>query len=304
MMFCHLGKAQSLRDICDGLRSMEGKLSHLGIDSPKRSTLAYTNEHRPWQMYRDVFGGCTNVAGIPRRVTGSGSRTSCTRSTPPRSRSVRACSTGHVTRARRELRSSIWYSITTGVTLRRLRLVTLIDRDGKIFDFLANIFHLSAATIGEIYRDRWNIEKFFRAIKQNLRIKTFVGTTENSLQIQIWTALIAMFLLRYVMLRSTYGWSLSNFVAMLRHHLFSYRDLTAWLADPSQTSPTILSFNYYNLDSSPAQRASSPVSLPPTTLTTAACFTLQLIWTALVGRHFLSRRSRPDGQLPSNNDLL
>src|SRR2546423_11482788 len=56
MIFCQLGRAQSLRAITDGLRSCEGKLKHLAIDAPARSTLAYANEHRPWQIYREVVG--------------------------------------------------------------------------------------------------------------------------------------------------------------------------------------------------------------------------------------------------------
>src|SRR5581483_2112331 len=68
MLFCHLGRAQSLREICGGLRASEGKLRHLGLpDAPKRSTLAYANEHRPWQLYRSVFyqllSRCREIAG-------------------------------------------------------------------------------------------------------------------------------------------------------------------------------------------------------------------------------------------------
>ena len=55
MLFCQLGRAHSLREICGGLRSSEGKLKHLGIDAPARATLAYANEHRPWELYRAVF---------------------------------------------------------------------------------------------------------------------------------------------------------------------------------------------------------------------------------------------------------
>ena len=68
MLFCHLGRAQSSREICGGLAVSEGKLRHLGLpDTPKRSTLAYANEHRPWQLYLSVFyqllGRCREVAG-------------------------------------------------------------------------------------------------------------------------------------------------------------------------------------------------------------------------------------------------
>ena len=73
------------------------------------------------------------------------------------------------------------------------------------------------------------MELFFKALKQNLKIKTFLGTSPNAVKTQIWTALIAMLLLKYLQLRSTFGWSLSNLVALLRHQLFVYRDLNAWL---------------------------------------------------------------------------
>jgi len=66
MLFCQLGRAKSLREICGGLACCEGKLSHLGIMAPKRSTLAYANEHRPWTLHKQVFfqllGRCQAVA--------------------------------------------------------------------------------------------------------------------------------------------------------------------------------------------------------------------------------------------------
>src|SRR5207245_10940669 len=83
----------------------------------------------------------------------------------------------------------------------------------------------AASTIAAIYRQRWQIELFFKALKQNLRIKTFVGTSSNALQIQIWTALIALLVLKYLQLRARFGWSLSNLAALLRQQLFVYRDL-------------------------------------------------------------------------------
>jgi len=55
MLFCQLGRAHSLREIIGGLRSCEGKLKHLGITAPNRSTLAYANEHRSWELYQKVF---------------------------------------------------------------------------------------------------------------------------------------------------------------------------------------------------------------------------------------------------------
>jgi IS4 transposase len=73
-------------------------------------------------------------------------------------------------------------------------------------------------------RDRWHIEIFFKTIKQNLIVKTFVGTSANALKIQIWPAMIAILLLKYLRFRSRVAWSLSNLVALLRYNLFPYRD--------------------------------------------------------------------------------
>ncbi|MBI1787408.1 MAG: hypothetical protein HYR60_07640 [Acidobacteria bacterium] len=70
--------------------------------------------------------------------------------------------------------------------------------------------------------------------KQSLRIKTFIGTSENAVRTQIWTALIAMLLVRYLQLRATWTWSLSNLVALLRQQLFVYRNLWKWLNQPFQ----------------------------------------------------------------------
>jgi len=100
---------------------------------------------------------------------------------------------------------------------------------------LTNHYKFGATTISTIYKDRWQIELFFKAIKQNLRIKTFVGTTENALNIQIWTALIAMLLIKFLQLKSKFEWSLSNLVAFLRWNLFTYKDLWAWINKPFET---------------------------------------------------------------------
>jgi len=122
--------------------------------------------------------------------------------------------------------------------------------------FLTNHLGFAASTIAAIYRQRWQIELFFKALKQNLRIKTFVGTSPNALQIQIWTALIALLLLKYLQLRARFGWSLSNLAALLRQQLFVYRDLFAWLDQPFQPPPLLVAaaeqialFSPSNLDS-------------------------------------------------------
>jgi IS4 transposase len=91
--------------------------------------------------------------------------------------------------------------------------------------------------VSAIYKDRWEVELFFKALKQNLKIKTFVGTSANAVKIQIWTALIAMLILRYLQLKSKYNWSLSNLVSLLRMTLFTHRNLWAWLDSPFETLP-------------------------------------------------------------------
>jgi len=102
---------------------------------------------------------------------------------------------------------------------------------------LTNLLEFGATTISAIYKDRWQIELFFKALKQNLKVKTFVGTTENALHIQIWTALIAMLLIKYLQFKAALGWSLSNLVAFLRWNLFTYRNLWEWIDDPFDTLP-------------------------------------------------------------------
>jgi hypothetical protein len=108
---------------------------------------------------------------------------------------------------------------------------------GEILVFVTNHHRLAASTIAAIFKDRWQIELFFKALKQNLKIKTFVGTSANAVKTQIWTALIAMLLLRYLQLCSRFGWSLSNLVALLRMNLFTHRDLMAWLDRPFAVPP-------------------------------------------------------------------
>jgi Transposase DDE domain/Domain of unknown function (DUF4372) len=116
--------------------------------------------------------------------------------------------------------------------LRLRRIEVWLEDKQEVMVLVTNHMKLAATTIALIYKDRWQIELFFKAIKQALRIKTFVGTSENAVQIQIWTALIAMVLVKYLQLCSRWNWSLSNLVALLRQQLFVYRDLWIWLNQP------------------------------------------------------------------------
>jgi IS4 transposase len=106
------------------------------------------------------------------------------------------------------------------------------EEDDKPFTFVTNNLNLAASTIAAIYKERWQIETFFKAIKQNLRIKTFVGTSFNAVMIQIWTALIAILILKYLQAKSKMNWSLSNLVAMLRMNLLTYKDLWECINHP------------------------------------------------------------------------
>lgn len=119
-----------------------------------------------------------------------------------------------------------------------LRKVTVWDEVNKQDTvLLTNHLTFGANTISSIYRDRWEIELFFKVLKQNLKIKTFVGTSLNALQTQIWTALIAVLLLKYLQFRSKYNLALCRLVALLRWNLFSYRNLYDWLNNPFETPP-------------------------------------------------------------------
>ena len=121
-----------------------------------------------------------------------------------------------------------------------LRRIVVWDADNqREIVLLTNQLEFGATTIAAIYQERWQIELFFKALKQNLTVKTFVGTSENALRIQIWTALIALLLLKWLHHLSKANWSLSNLASMLRLNLFTYRELTKWLHDPMQTPPLV-----------------------------------------------------------------
>jgi len=334
MLFCQLGRAHSLREIVNGLRSCEGKLKHLGITAPNRSTLSYANGHRPWELYQKIFfnlyESCRNqVTGTTgrkkfrfknklvsldatvidlclsiydwakfRRTKGAiklhlvldhdGYLPSFAVLTDGKCHEVKVAyllkfdagtivvdDRGYndyhlfakwtaegvffVTRQkgnaiytvieerttpknRPVLKDEIILFTSAGAAekcpypMRRVEYYNAEKDEALVF--LTNNLKLGATTIAAIYKDRWQIELFFKALKQNLKIKTFVGTTPNAVKIQIWTALITMLILRYIQIKSSFNWSLSNLVAILRMNLFTYRDLWTWLNEPFETPPT------------------------------------------------------------------
>lgn len=327
MLFCQLGNADSLREICGGLATALGKLSHLGLkDGPKRSTLAYANEHRGWELYETVFLQVLEQAQAlagrkkrrfrfknPLRSLDASVIDLCLETFDwARFRRTKGAIKLHLQLDHQGCLPS-WALVTEGKlhevnVARTLSLdpgtIVAMDRgyndyglfsawteagvffvtklkDRAVFEgverhqdsekgkiccdetirltgvgaedkcphllrrivvwdevnqrsivLLTNLMHLAASTVAAIYKDRWQIELFFKALKQNLKVKTFVGTTENAVKTQIWTALIAMLLLKYLQLKSSWNWSLSNLAAMLRFNLLTYRDLWAWLDQP------------------------------------------------------------------------
>ena len=331
MLFCQLASAKSLREICQGLAASEGKLRHLGIPlAPNRSTLAYANEHRPWELYQTVFGEllqrCYSMAAGKRKfrfknklvsldstsidlcasvfdwakykrtkgavkvhllldhegylpcfaciTDGKKHDVTVGRALRFQPGTILAIDKGYVdydwwlqmiedqvyfvTRFKEDLKIEVIAEreAPRNSNVRRdqdirirpyrrdfvlnLRLVTIWDEDQQEeITFLTNHLKFGATTIARIYKERWQIELFFKALKQLLRIKTFVGTSANALKTQIWTALLAMLVLKYLHLKSQYGWSLSNLVALLRQQLFVYRDLYPWLDAPFQAPPVL-----------------------------------------------------------------
>jgi hypothetical protein len=330
MLFCQLGRAHSLREIEGGLKSCEGKLAHLGIEAPARSSLSYANAHRPWELFQQVFYGLyeTVAASVraPRKFRFKHKLVSLDSTvidlclsmydwakfrrtkgavklhlvldhdgylpcfgiiTEGSVHDVKVAQQIHfapgtivvddrgyndyrlfakwteagvffVTRMkdnaqfevieereppqnRRILRDQTIELSGAGAQEKcphRLRRIEAVREDtGETLVFLTNHHGLGASTIAAIYKDRWAVELFFKALKQNLKIKTFVGITANAVKTQIWTALISMLLLRYLQLSSRFGWSLSNLVALLRMNLFTHRDLMTWLDAPFATPP-------------------------------------------------------------------
>ena len=333
MLFCQLGHAQSLREITGGLAASEGKLRHLGVKTPPKSTtLSYANAHRPWQLFQTecyrLLERCQAEAkGRNRKFRFSHKLLSLDSTVIPLCLS--AFDWAHYKRAKGAIKLHLvldhdgylpsyavltegktadmtaarqmsfaagtmlvfdrgyadydwWLSLTRqqvrfvtrlkdsanygvveqrqvvagsniirdevivlcaqqdiGPKARLRRIELWVEEKQETLVFVTNDLKLAATTIAAIYQERWAIELFFKALEQGLKIKTFVGTSENAVQTQIWTALIAMLLVKYLQLKSAFAWSLSTLIALLRQQLFVYRDLFTWLNDPYQAPPPL-----------------------------------------------------------------
>lgn len=132
---------------------------------------------------------------------------------------------------------------------QRLRRVRSKDPDtGKVITILTNNFTWSAKTIAKIYKERWQIELFFKSIKQQLKVKSFVGTSKNALLSQLWVALITYLLLSYLKFKSRFSWSLYTLCSILPANIFARRNLWDWLNAPfnerSNAPPEMLQLEF------------------------------------------------------------
>lgn len=116
---------------------------------------------------------------------------------------------------------------------KRLRRVAVWDDvNMQVIELITNQMTWSCNTIGELYKSRWQVEIFFRDIKQLLHIKSFIGTSQNAVMIQIWTALITILILKALKAMAKFNWHLSNLVAFIRLNLFVKINLQQWIDKP------------------------------------------------------------------------
>lgn len=120
---------------------------------------------------------------------------------------------------------------------KKLRRIAWNEEHQYAVELLTNNFSLAASTIAALYKARWEIEIFFRNLKQLLRIKSFVGTSGNAVETQIWTALTTMLLLCWLKRIAKYKWALANLVVSLRLNTFTKIDLFNWLEEPFSPPP-------------------------------------------------------------------
>ncbi len=123
-------------------------------------------------------------------------------------------------------------SLTSKKCPEQLRRIGYKDAEtGKHYIFLTNNFKLSAKTIADIYKARWQVELFFKWVKQNLKIKSFVGTSKNAVMTQIWIALCIYLLLAFIKFQTKISKSMQQILRLLQLNLFEKRELMALLRD-------------------------------------------------------------------------
>jgi heme oxygenase len=334
MLFCQFSKLNSLRDVCNGLKSASGNLNHLNIRvPPSKSSLSYINQHRDWQLFKDYYfamlGKLSGMAKFKQTRFRVKSKILLLDST-----TISLCLSlfdwakfrkkkgavklhtlldydgclpvymnmtdgkVHDAKAAKEitlpkdavvvadrayvdfdtlsrwaqggsyfvvrLKSSIKFNrleekplpegrhehilIDEFIELseentkakypKKLRRVVVYNADkDQTIELITNQFSWTANTIGELYKARWEVEIFFKDIKQLLKIKSFLGTSSNAVLIQIWTAMITILIIKYLKACSKYGWHLSNLVSFLRLNLLVKMDLKKLLDKPFEPPP-------------------------------------------------------------------
>lgn len=332
MMFCHIGRVHSIRDIVLGLRSITGNANHLGIRHkiPSKSSISYLNETRNWQFFRELYielkeyfqrekgylkrkqfqeigrkiyildstvisvclkifdwavyrqekgaikihtlldyDGCIPSYAYMTAAKQNDQRHAYYMDLPRKSVVVmdrgyqsfemfntwaerdiyfvtRLKSNIHTQRVRElELPEQGAEHIlvdeeillsdenSAGAYPGKLRRTVVYDNNQhREIVLLTNNFNWTAETVAELYKQRWNIEIFFKELKQHLKIKSFIGLNENAMWIQIWTAMITALLLRVLQEKAKYKWNLSNLVTFLRINLFVKIILRTWLDNP------------------------------------------------------------------------
>ena len=125
----------------------------------------------------------------------------------------------------------------------KLRVVRYYDDDTKhTYEYYTNNFTLSAKTIADVYKARWDIEIFFKFIKQNLKIKTFFGTSENAVMIQIWTAMIALLLVEYIRFKCRSNFSLQQAWRILKDNVLQQYRIESLLVELSMQELNVTKF--------------------------------------------------------------
>lgn len=345
MLFAHVAGFDSLREICQGMETQGGHLNHMGIEKiPKKSSLSYANQHRPWEIYRDMFESMvadlhskidrkSKPKGFKGKLLSIDSTTidlclalfpwakfhhrkgavkvhtvldhdglipvfaDITDGRKHDSKAFRSMLSEHpslfpedcwvaMDRAYNDYLTfgemterNIWFvtriksnavyrveesrvvpqnsnidsdevieltsakGLLCGYYLRRV-VVNDVENNRKI-ELLCNNLKFGATTIAAMYKQRWQVELFFKQIKQNLKIKSFVGTSENAVKTQIYCALCAIVLMNYLKSVSDSkrkackekSFSFSNMASLLRISLFRCSSLGEWLANPFVPPP-------------------------------------------------------------------
>ena len=121
----------------------------------------------------------------------------------------------------------------------RFRVVQWFDqKTNRWFEFLTNSKELTAKEVTDLYKQRWQIELFFKKIKQNLVIKSLMGTTENAVMTQVWTVAITILMLKLMKCRSSYPWTFCRLIRYFQLNLMTRKYLRAWLNQPDIKSWT------------------------------------------------------------------